>query len=77
VHFHADVEVGFSAIDRGLKFDSSGMYVSVAPILHAHLISRIRTRRRDSKALFPKNEQDVFNLLGLDWVPPPLRNADT
>lgn len=34
------------------------------------------TRRHDSKAFFPKNEQEVFELLGLDWVPPPLRNAD-
>jgi len=35
------------------------------------------TRRRDSEAFFPKSEQDVFNLLGLDWIPPTLRNADT
>jgi len=35
------------------------------------------TRRRDSEAFFPKSEQEVFNLLGLDWIPPTLRNADT
>ncbi|KAA1470530.1 Nucleotidyltransferase [Dentipellis sp. KUC8613] len=34
------------------------------------------TRRRDSKLIFPKTEKDVFDVLGLPWIDPTLRNAD-
>ncbi|KAF9464977.1 hypothetical protein BDZ94DRAFT_1215253 [Collybia nuda] len=34
------------------------------------------TRRRDSKPFFPKSEREVFDILGLNWIDPTLRNAD-
>ncbi|KAM6502527.1 DNA polymerase mu [Amanita muscaria] len=34
------------------------------------------TRRHDSKLLIPKNEKEVFDILGLEWVDPTMRNAD-
>ncbi|KAJ6593470.1 hypothetical protein B0H19DRAFT_1090482 [Mycena capillaripes] len=34
------------------------------------------TRRRDSKQYFPRSEQEVFDILGLEWIEPALRNAD-
>ncbi|KAF4621400.1 hypothetical protein D9613_000864 [Agrocybe pediades] len=34
------------------------------------------TRRHDSKLFIPRSEQDVFDILGLDWVDPTMRNAD-
>ncbi|KAF8633429.1 hypothetical protein AX17_004600 [Amanita inopinata Kibby_2008] len=33
-------------------------------------------RRHDSKVFIPKGEKDVFNILGLEWVHPIMRNAD-
>ncbi|KZP27630.1 Nucleotidyltransferase [Athelia psychrophila] len=33
------------------------------------------TRRRDAKAYYPRSEKEVFDLLGLEMVPPHLRNA--
>jgi hypothetical protein len=35
------------------------------------------TRRRDSKRYFPRSEQEVFEILGLEWIDPTLRNADS
>ncbi|KDR75668.1 hypothetical protein GALMADRAFT_248274 [Galerina marginata CBS 339.88] len=34
------------------------------------------TRRHDSKLLIPRSEREVFDILGLDWVDPTMRNAD-
>ncbi|KAI0667091.1 Nucleotidyltransferase [Trametes maxima] len=34
------------------------------------------TRMYDSKDLYPKTEKEVFDLLGLEWIDPTLRNAD-
>jgi len=34
------------------------------------------TRRYDSKQFHPKTEKEVFDLFGLEWVEPALRNAD-
>lgn len=34
------------------------------------------TRRYDSKQFFLKTEKEVFDLFGLEWVDPTLRNAD-
>lgn len=34
------------------------------------------TRRHDSKLYFPQSEKEVFELLGLEWIDPILRNAD-
>ncbi|KAE9411611.1 Nucleotidyltransferase, partial [Gymnopus androsaceus JB14] len=34
------------------------------------------SRRHDSKLYFPKSEEEVFELLGLEWIDPTLRNAD-
>ncbi|KAJ7502982.1 DNA polymerase mu [Mycena galericulata] len=34
------------------------------------------TRRRDSKAYFPRSEKEVFAILGLEWIEPEMRNAD-
>ncbi|KAJ3877929.1 DNA polymerase mu [Lentinula edodes] len=34
------------------------------------------SRRHDSKLYFPNSEQEVFELLGLEWIHPTLRNAD-
>ncbi|KAJ7287185.1 hypothetical protein C8J57DRAFT_1283139 [Mycena rebaudengoi] len=33
-------------------------------------------RRRDSHPYFPRSEQDVFDILGLEWIDPTMRNAD-
>ncbi|KAH9925944.1 Nucleotidyltransferase [Epithele typhae] len=33
-------------------------------------------RQRDSKEFFPRSEKEVFELLGLEWIDPTLRNAD-
>ena len=35
-----------------------------------------RTRRRDSKRYYPKSEREVFDILGLEWIDPTLRNAN-
>ncbi|KAF8178646.1 hypothetical protein K438DRAFT_1726271 [Mycena galopus ATCC 62051] len=35
------------------------------------------TRRRDSQQYFPRSEQEVFDILGLEWMDPTLRNADS
>ncbi|PFH52135.1 hypothetical protein AMATHDRAFT_2383 [Amanita thiersii Skay4041] len=34
------------------------------------------TRRHDSKVYTPKSEKEVFEILGLDWIDPTMRNAD-
>jgi len=34
------------------------------------------TRRHDFKLLIPRSEEDVFDILGLDWINPTMRNAD-
>lgn len=34
------------------------------------------TRRHDSKAFIPKSEKEVFDMLGLEWIDPILRNAN-
>ena len=34
------------------------------------------TRRHDSKLFMPKSEKEIFDILGLQWVDPELRNAD-
>ncbi|KAF8161313.1 hypothetical protein B0H34DRAFT_840472 [Crassisporium funariophilum] len=34
------------------------------------------TRRHDSKLFVPRSEQEVFDILGLDWIDPTMRNAD-
>ncbi|KAH8834887.1 hypothetical protein DL96DRAFT_1701904 [Flagelloscypha sp. PMI_526] len=38
--------------------------------------SRGITRRRDSHVFAPKSEKEVFDILGLQWIHPTLRNAD-
>ncbi|KAJ7125118.1 hypothetical protein C8R44DRAFT_782368 [Mycena epipterygia] len=34
------------------------------------------TRRRDSKQYFLHSEQEIFDILGLEWIDPTMRNAD-
>ncbi|PPQ63044.1 hypothetical protein CVT24_005990 [Panaeolus cyanescens] len=34
------------------------------------------TRRRDSLLYVPRSEEEVFQILGLDWIDPTMRNAD-
>ncbi|KAH9976171.1 hypothetical protein BGW80DRAFT_1436174 [Lactifluus volemus] len=34
------------------------------------------TRRRDSHLIFPRSEKEVFDVIGLPWVDPTLRNTD-
>ncbi|GLB37723.1 putative DNA polymerase mu [Lyophyllum shimeji] len=34
------------------------------------------TRRHDSQLYFPRSEKQVFDLLGLEWIDPTLRNVD-
>lgn len=34
------------------------------------------TRRRDSKLFYPRSEKEVFDIIGLPWVDPTLRNTD-
>ncbi|KAI0302354.1 hypothetical protein B0F90DRAFT_1836880 [Multifurca ochricompacta] len=34
------------------------------------------TRRRDSKIIYPRSEKEVFDIIGLPWVDPTLRNTD-
>ncbi|VDC00335.1 unnamed protein product [Peniophora sp. CBMAI 1063] len=34
------------------------------------------SRRRDSKLFHPRSEKEIFDMFGLAWIPPELRNAD-
>ncbi|KAI0251130.1 hypothetical protein BJV78DRAFT_489289 [Lactifluus subvellereus] len=34
------------------------------------------TRRRDSHLIYPRSEKEVFDIIGLPWVDPTLRNTD-
>ncbi|KAH6913918.1 DNA polymerase mu [Coprinopsis sp. MPI-PUGE-AT-0042] len=34
------------------------------------------TRRHDTRLFLPRSEKEVFDILGLDWVDPTMRNAD-
>jgi len=34
------------------------------------------TRRHDSKLFAPRSEEEVFDILGLDWIDPTMRNAN-
>jgi len=34
------------------------------------------TRRRDSQLIYPRSEKEVFDIIGLPWVDPTLRNTD-
>ncbi|KAH9174946.1 Nucleotidyltransferase [Lactarius sanguifluus] len=34
------------------------------------------TRRQDSKLFYPRSEKEVFDIIGLPWVDPTLRNTD-
>jgi len=34
------------------------------------------TRRRDSQLFYPRSEKEVFDIIGLPWVDPTLRNTD-
>jgi len=34
------------------------------------------TRRHDSRLFLPRSEQEVFDILGLDWIDPTMRNAN-
>jgi len=34
------------------------------------------TRRRDSQLIYPRSEKEVFDIIGLPWVHPTLRNTD-
>jgi len=34
------------------------------------------TRRRDSQLFYPQSEKEVFDIIGLPWVDPTLRNTD-
>ncbi|KAH9953842.1 hypothetical protein BC827DRAFT_1145318 [Russula dissimulans] len=34
------------------------------------------TRRHDSKLIYPRSEKEVFDIIGLPWVDPTLRNTD-
>ena len=61
---------------RGLKFDSSGMCVVLLYVIVVIDHAPIRTRRHDSTLLLPQSEKEVFELLGLAYVHPRLRNAD-
>ncbi|KAJ7099570.1 hypothetical protein B0H15DRAFT_771111, partial [Mycena belliarum] len=63
--FERDLRLWAKA-ECGLKFDSSGM----------HVLDLLITRRRDSKHYFPRTEQEVFHIMGLEWIDPTLRNAD-
>jgi len=34
------------------------------------------TRRHDARAFLPKSEEEVFEILGLPWIDPTMRNAN-
>jgi len=34
------------------------------------------TRRRDSRLIYPRSEKEVFDVIGVPWVDPTLRNTD-
>ena len=59
-----------------MKFDSAGMCVYISPIAFGRADNASRTRRRDTKAFYPTSERAVFEVLGLEWIDPTLRNAD-
>ncbi|KAI9441646.1 Nucleotidyltransferase [Lactarius indigo] len=39
-------------------------------------IDILSTRRRDSQLFYPRSEKEVFDIIGLPWVDPTLRNTD-
>jgi DNA polymerase/3'-5' exonuclease PolX len=60
----------------GLKFDSSAMYVQLSASSRDITNVVISTRRRDSHLVYPRSEKEVFDIIGLPWVDPTLRNTD-
>lgn len=69
-----------NSLDSGLKFDSSGLYVpnprSVAKKKKDTDIYISSNRRRDSQLIFPRSEKEIFDIIGIPWVDPTLRNTD-
>jgi DNA polymerase IV len=75
-HFFCYVILANRFVGRGLKFDSSAMYVQIfASSRDTHIVI-FSTRRRDSHLIFPRSEKEVFDVIGLPWVDPTLRNTD-
>lgn len=62
--------------NRKWKFDSSGMYAYFSLFAIATLLIAARTRLSDSSLIHARSEREVFELCGLEWVDPTLRNAD-
>jgi hypothetical protein len=68
-------------LGSGLKFDSSGLYVpnphSVTEKKNKYTDIHISSnRRRDSQLIFPRSEKEIFDIIGIPWVDPTLRNTD-
>ena len=71
-------DLNFLAFRSGLKFDSSGLYVRLHSIGEKNILTIISpsTRRRDSRLTFPRSEKEIFDIIGIPWVKPTLRNTD-
>lgn len=66
------------ALRSGLKFDSSGLYVQLHSVGEINILTSMisSTRRRDSRLTFPRSEKEIFDIIGIPWVKPTLRNTD-
>jgi DNA polymerase mu len=50
--------------------------MSFCSLLPTNMFFTHRTRRHDSKRFLPKTEEEVFQILGLPWIDPTMRNVD-
>jgi DNA polymerase/3'-5' exonuclease PolX len=52
------------------------MFIHTMRFLGKADVKIFSTRRRDSQLFYPQSEKEVFDIIGLPWVDPTLRNTD-
>jgi DNA polymerase/3'-5' exonuclease PolX len=52
------------------------MFINNMTFLEGANVKALSTRRRDSQLFHPQSEKEVFDIIGLPWVDPTLRNTD-
>ena len=52
------------------------MFIDTLTFLEDADVKILSTRRRDSQLFYPQSEKEVFDIIGLPWVDPTLRNTD-
>ncbi|KAH9067627.1 Nucleotidyltransferase [Lactarius vividus] len=61
---------GGTMFERDLRMAAKSMFLGDTDA------ESLSTRRRDSKLFYPRSEKEVFDIIGLPWVDPTLRNTD-